>query len=1132
MANILKKVVGNYDREKFRILNTEMSFAEYLELVYKKPQLLRNSWQMIFDMIMEKGSSQVEEYRKSYTNFHFFDDPEIPIIGLIPMKDSLVRFIKGAAGGYGTERRILLLHGPVGSSKSTILRLIKRGLEKYSQTDDGAWYSYKWVNLPTGPEGIYTDSECDSPMHEQPFKLLPMEVRIPILQELNAILEEQKPDKKDVYTLKCNDELNPLCRKFMSLLLKKYDGDIEKIYENHIRVVRKVYSESERCGIATFQPKDEKNQDSTELTGDMNFRQIGYFGTDSDPRCIVGGTMVSTEKGFKNIVDFIPDNLEEGEFSEVNLSVTSIGGTGHADSVYNGGKKPVITVITRPGYEITASAQHKLLTMNLEGNTEWKKVGELSSGDYVAMFRNAYTFSDSNYVFDNFTPQYYGNEKNKPIYPSEMTPELGYLFGLWIGDGHYYANEEKHQYCIGWTQMEPERREMFAALAKKLFDVDFITKQKHGVDGLLEIGCKNLYMWLTKVAGLKGKSRDKHIPDCVLSSKRDVIIAVIQGLWETDGNVRNDKEKNNLSNTASFSSCSKTLCKQVQQLLLALGVVSFLRKTSSDALELRVYGNNVNKLCELIPSLKNRFTVGKLENAEICHKVDVVPYVKPLLKEVYKKASNRHDLKKRYSGNIFDKNKSNITYKTLKDFRNDVEIEDMELLNKLDSIIDDNYLWVEVVDCKDGQIEQVYDFSVMDTHAYWANGFVSHNSFSFDGEFNAGNRGIIEFIEALKLDTAFLYDLLGASQEQSIKPKKFSQVAIDEAIFCHSNNPEYEKLKSNQYMEAFKDRTTKIDVPYTIRWSEELQILEKDYGPGKVRQHIAPHTLEIAALWSVLTRLEDDKDGKLTLVEKAELYNGKMMPNWTEDAVKELKDKYPDEGMSHGVSIRYLQDKISSCLANNHDYINMFMVMNELRDGLEHSSLMTNKDQISRYIACVDLALKKLTDILKNEVQKALVGDEDSIIRLCSNYIDNVMAFINKSKIKDPITGQDRKPDERLMRQIEEKIQIPDVGSPDFRRQIAAFIGDLAHKNRQFKWDSNPQLKKALELKLFEDVKDTIKLSALTNNGASVVDKDIQEKLDALKARLIKNYGYNERSATDVLTFVSGIFSRGDVEEN
>lgn len=688
--NVLKKVIGNFDRNKFRVLNTEMSFAEYLDQCYTNPKLVRNAWQMIWDMVLVQGTHQVEEYRKTYTYYKFFDNPDNPIIGLTPTKDALMKFIRGAAGGYGTEKRILLLHGPVGSSKSTLCRLFKRELENYSKTDDGAWYSFRWVNLPTGVDGVYTHPDDDCPMHEQPLKLLPLELRLPLMAELNVINRDNAPEeaKVDLYNLKCDGELDPRCKFFMTELLKRNDGDLEKVLENHIRVVRKVYSEADRCGIATFQPKDEKNQDSTELTGDINFRSISHFGSDSDPR-----------------------------------------------------------------------------------------------------------------------------------------------------------------------------------------------------------------------------------------------------------------------------------------------------------------------------------------------------------------------------------------------------------------------------------------------------------SFNFDGEFCVGNRGMIEFIEALKLDQAFLYDLLGASQEQSIKPKKFAQVSIDEAIFAHTNNPEYEKLRSNQYMEALRDRTVKVDVPYTLRWSEELKILKKDYGGEKVRQHIAPHTLEIAALWAVLTRLNDDKDGKLGLVEKAELYDGKLLPGWTEEQVKELKDRYDNEGMTTGVSVRYVQDKVSNCLANNHEYVNMFMVLNEIKEGLEGSSLLNNKDDVGRYISCVDLSIKKLTEILKAEVQKALVGDEDAIIRLCGNYIDNIMAYINKSRIKDPITGQDRKPDERLMRQIESKIDIPDQGADDFRRSIAAFIGDLSHKGKHFAWDSNAKLKKALEAKLFEDVKDTIKLSALNVSGATVVDKDIQEKIDAIKTRLIKQYGYNERSATDVLDFVGGIFARGDMAE-
>lgn len=690
--SILNQLSSKFNKEAFKKLNEEMSFSDYLELVYSKPRLARTAYQYLYDMIMSKGTRKIERYRKTYIHYNFFDDSEIPIFGLEETLHQLVQFFKGAAGGYGPERRVLLLHGPVGSSKSTILRCIKRGLEKYSQADEGAWYTFKWVNLPTGKEdGIYTQAEDESPMHEDPLKLLPIDIRKQVLAELNEVLTNSTPEKErsTLYRLNIDGELDPRSKKFMQELLLRYEGDWGKVVENHIKVVRKIHNESDRCGIATFQPKDEKNQDSTELTGDINWGKLPHFGTDSDPR-----------------------------------------------------------------------------------------------------------------------------------------------------------------------------------------------------------------------------------------------------------------------------------------------------------------------------------------------------------------------------------------------------------------------------------------------------------AFNFDGEFCVGNRGVVEFIEVLKLAKEFLYDLLGASQERQIKPKKFPQVAVDTVLIGHTNNPEYERLKNDQTMEALRDRTVKIDVPYLLRWSEELKILEHYYSNGKIKQHIAPHTLEIAALWAILTRLQHDKDGKISLVEKAKLYDGRSLPGWTEDSVKELRDKYPEEGMTVGISCRYIQDKISNCLSSHYDYINFFMVLNELKSGVEHQSLFNNQEDKSRYVTCIDLARKELDEILKSEVQKALVGDEHAIERLCSNYIDNVMAYINGTKIKNPFTEQDQEPDERLMRSIEEKIDIPEIGADDFRRMLAGFIGHLAHSGKQFKWDSNPQLKKALEAKLFEDTKDHIKLSALNIKGATVVDKEIQEKIDAVKQRLIEQYGYNEQSATDVLDYVGSIFARGDVADD
>ena len=183
-------------------------------------------------------------------------------------------------------------------------------------------------------------------------------------------------------------------------------------------------------------------------------------------------------------------------------------------------------------------------------------------------------------------------------------------------------------------------------------------------------------------------------------------------------------------------------------------------------------------------------------------------------------------------------------------------------------------------------------------------------AFNFDGEFNVANRGVIEFIEVLKLDVAFLYDLLGASQEHKIKPKKFAQTDIDTVIVGHTNEPEYRKLQSNEFMEALRDRTVKIDIPYVTKLADEQKIYEKDYNSKRVRgKHIAPHTLEMAAMWAVLTRLEDPKNAGLTLLQKLKLYNGKTLPGFTSDNVAQLRKEAKSEGHArHFAALRAGQD--------------------------------------------------------------------------------------------------------------------------------------------------------------------------------------------------------------------------------
>jgi serine protein kinase len=673
MSDLLELIAAKQDVSHYQELLWEGSFSEYLSMVQGEPSIARNAYQRLYDLIESYGHEDYTEYKKQIRRFAFFDDPfesgADAVFGIDIHLMKLVRILHAAALSYGPEKRVLLLHGPVGSAKSTIARLLKKGLENYSRTDAGQMYTYSWV---------IDGEEHPAPMNEDPLALLPNAARDAVLAEING-------SGKGRYPVRIQGEINPVCRHYYRELMRRYDGDFIRLQE-HIKVRRLVLSEKDRVGIGTFQPKDEKNQDSTELTGDINYRLIAEYGSDSDPR-----------------------------------------------------------------------------------------------------------------------------------------------------------------------------------------------------------------------------------------------------------------------------------------------------------------------------------------------------------------------------------------------------------------------------------------------------------AFNFDGEFNVANRGIIEFVEMLKLDVAFLYDLLGASQEHRIKPKKFAQTYIDEVIIGHTNEPEFRRLQNNEYMEALRDRTIKVDVPYITRATEETKIYEKDFNNRSVSAYIAPHTLEMAALWAVLTRLEEPTNHKLSLLQKARLYDGRAVRGFTEDHVKELRKAAKREGLQ-GISPRFVQDKISNALVKNPDLncLNPFMVLNELEGGLKHHSLLNNEDERDRYRELLNVVKQEYTDIVKNEVQKAIAADDGALKRLCDNYIHNLRAYVLKEKVKNPFTGACEASNERLMRSVEEKIDIPDTRKDDFRRELMNYIAALALDGKTFDYMMNERLHRALELKLFEDSKDSIKLTSLVSQTA---DAETQAKIDVVKQRLIDDYGYDEVSATDVLQYVASIFARGDAKK-
>ena len=639
------------------------TLAQYLERAQAQPALARNAWQRMLDMIESHGSCELENGRRGW---RIFEDPlgngEDGIFGLQTALADLVDMLRAGAHRMGPERRMILLHGPVGSSKSTIARLLKRGLEDYTCRQAGEIYTFSWE----------VDGECvPSPMNQDPLLLLPPGARSQVQQRLNDAW-------KGEYELHIEGELDPVSRFYYDLLMERYEGDWARVME-HVTVRRFVFHEAARVGIGTFQPKDEKNQDSTELTGDINYRKIALYGSDSDPR-----------------------------------------------------------------------------------------------------------------------------------------------------------------------------------------------------------------------------------------------------------------------------------------------------------------------------------------------------------------------------------------------------------------------------------------------------------AFNFDGEFHVANRGLLEFVEVLKLDVAFLYDLLGATQEHLIKPKKFQQSSIDQVILGHTNEPEYKRLVSNELMEAFRDRTIRIDVPYNLAVDAEAQIYRRRYGrPGSPGRRLAPHCLQLAALWAVLTRLEEPTHQGLELLQKARLYNAESVPGFEPEQVQEIKDATKREGL-FGISPRYVQDRIALCLVQNQQTASPRQILHSLRQGLLHHSMVAGPEERARYLELLNVVEGEYEEIIQREVREVLTADEDAMARLCGRYLDSVRAHTTREPVLGA-QGQSVEADEGLMKSVEQQVGIGESRKEDFRHELMNYIAMLHAEGRTFDFRQNKRLTEALERKLFTDQKDQIHLTSLVSG---VVDPDAEQKIKVLRDRLVRRFGYDEISAGNILQEVAGLFAK------
>ena len=404
-------------------------------------------------------------------------------------------------------------------------------------------------------------------------------------------------------------------------------------------------------------------------------------------------------------------------------------------------------------------------------------------------------------------------------------------------------------------------------------------------------------------------------------------------------------------------------------------------------------------------------------------------------------------------------------------------------------------------------------------------------AYQFDGELQVANGGLIEYIEILKADIKFHYVLISAAQEQLIKSPGFPQIYIDTMILSHTNQTEFDVFRADQKNEALHDRMYVVKVPWNLRVDDEIKIYQKMIDESEFRDvHIAPHTLKVAAEFSVLSRLT--KSTKVTnLVQKMKLYNGEVTDEFKKNEidVKALLEegKKNGEGMS-GISPRFIINAMNVALGMKEakKCINPIDLIRCLRNNFDHHIGIKDED-IKNYSNLLTgekhSVASEYKEVAKKEVNRAfLYAYDEQANELFNRYMINCDAFCKKEKSEDSITGELSNPDEKLMRSLEDLIGVPEASKEAFRNGIYVHKAASLEKKEDFKYDSYKPLAEAIEKKLMADLKNVVNLSI-----ASTTNTDPKKKASRTRAfKTLLAKGYCEHCANMLLAFVGEILRK------
>lgn len=389
---------------------------------------------------------------------------------------------------------------------------------------------------------------------------------------------------------------------------------------------------------------------------------------------------------------------------------------------------------------------------------------------------------------------------------------------------------------------------------------------------------------------------------------------------------------------------------------------------------------------------------------------------------------------------------------------------------------------------------------------------------SLNGAFNVGNRGVVEFIEVFKNDVEYLHTMITATQEKSIpSPGKGAMIYFDGIILAHSNEAEWNKFKSDHTNEAILDRIVKVEVPYCLELDEEVKIYRKVLKNSSFNAHIAPHTIEVASMFAILTRLTPSS--KVDQLTKLKIYNGEEIVEQGSTKkidVFELREEAPREGMT-GISTRFIMKALDTTLSESEfNCINPIAVIDTMVKAVK--DLAIAEDEKKRYLGFLQDTIKKeYNKILEKEVTKAFIhGYKEQAESLFNNYLDHAEAFVNSTKLKDKNTGEELEPDIKFLQSIEEQIGISGTAAQGFRQDVTSYMFTVMRNGGKIEYKSYEPLKEAIEKKLTASVKE---LSRIITQ-ARVRDKEQESKFNAM-VEAMKENGYCPHCCNVVLKYAA-----------